>query len=101
MGSTVAIHSSVLFQAMSSALNQNSISFSASDGEKVAEGRMRCRRESGERDQGRGVDHPLVVRQVLVERRARGHAGRLQLDDHRRQAVDEAALIAAGGRSAV
>ncbi|MSU28249.1 MAG: hypothetical protein EXS27_10100 [Pedosphaera sp.] len=32
----------------------------------------------------------LVVRQVLVERRAHGHAGLLQLDDHQRQAVDEA-----------
>jgi hypothetical protein len=31
-----------------------------------------------------------VVRQVLVERRGRGHAGLLQLDDHQRQAVDEA-----------
>jgi len=33
------------------------------------------------------------VRQVLVERRARGHAGLLQLDDHQRQAVDEADQI--------
>ena len=31
----------------------------------------------------------LVVRQVLVERRTRGHAGLLQLNDHQRQAVDE------------
>jgi hypothetical protein len=30
------------------------------------------------------------VRQVLVECRARGHAGLLQLEDHQRQAVDEA-----------
>jgi len=30
------------------------------------------------------------VRQVLVERHARGHARLLQLDDHQRQAVDEA-----------
>ena len=34
----------------------------------------------------------LVVCQVFVERRARGHAGLLQLDDHPRQAVDEADL---------
>ena len=39
----------------------------------------------------------LVVRQVLVERRARGHAGLLQLDDHQRQAVDEADQIRAAG----
>lgn len=32
----------------------------------------------------------LVVLQVLVERRAHGLAGLLQLDDHQRQAVDEA-----------
>jgi hypothetical protein len=32
----------------------------------------------------------LVVRQVLVERRARGYTGLLQLDDRQRQAVDEA-----------
>ena len=39
----------------------------------------------------------LVVRQVLVERRARGHAGLLQLDDHQRQAVDEADQIRPAG----
>jgi len=39
----------------------------------------------------------LVVRQVLVERRARGHAGLLQFDDHQRQAVDEAHQIRAAG----
>ena len=35
----------------------------------------------------------LVVRQVLVERRACGHAGLLQFDDHERQTVDEADQI--------
>ena len=39
----------------------------------------------------------LVVRQVFIERRARGHAGLLQLDDHQRQAVDEADQIRAAG----
>ena len=39
----------------------------------------------------------LVVRQVLVECRARGHAGLLQLDDDQRQAVDEADQIRAAG----
>ena len=39
----------------------------------------------------------LVVRQVLVERCARGHAGLLQLDDHQRQAVDEADQIRPAG----
>ena len=35
----------------------------------------------------------FVARQVFVERRVRGHAGLLQLDDHQRQAVDEAQQI--------
>ena len=39
----------------------------------------------------------LVARQIFVERRARGHAGLLQLDDHQRQAVDEAHQIRAAG----
>ena len=39
----------------------------------------------------------LVVRQVLVERRARGHAGLLQLDDHQWQADDEADQIRPAG----
>lgn len=38
-----------------------------------------------------------VVRQIFVERRARGHAGLLQLDDHQRQAVDETDQIRAAG----
>ena len=59
---------SVPFEAMSSALNQNSAGICC-----------------------------LVVRQVLVERRARGHAGLLQLDDHQRQAVDEADQIRPAG----
>ena len=37
------------------------------------------------------------MRQVLVERRARGHAGLLQLDDHQRQAIDKACQIRAAG----
>jgi len=37
------------------------------------------------------------VRRVLIERRARGHAGLLRLDDHQRQAVDEADQIRAAG----
>jgi hypothetical protein len=45
-----------LFYALTNLLHALSLSasnpFSASDGEKVAEGRMRCPRESGERDQG-------------------------------------------------
>ncbi len=39
----------------------------------------------------------LVVREVLVERRARRHAGLLQLDHHQRQAVDEADEIRPAG----
>ena len=35
--------------------------------------------------------------QVLVERRARGHAGLFQLDHHQRQAVDEADQIRPAG----
>ena len=37
------------------------------------------------------------MRQILVERRARGHTGLLQLDDHQRQAVDEADQIRPAG----
>ena len=61
---------SVPFEAMSSALNQNSCGI--------------CLRL-------------LVARQVFVERRARGNARLLQLDDHERQAVDEANQIRATG----
>ena len=39
----------------------------------------------------------LAVRQVFVEGCARGHAGLLQLDDHQRQAVDEADQIRSAG----
>ena len=39
----------------------------------------------------------LVVGQVLVEGRARGHAGLLELDHHQRQAVDEADQIRPAG----
>ena len=39
----------------------------------------------------------LVVRQVLVECRARWHTGLLQLDDHERQAVDEAHQVRPAG----
>jgi hypothetical protein len=76
---------SVPFEAMSITLNQNSVPLSASD---------------GERDQGCGVDSLPVVRQVLVEGRARGHAGLLQLDDHQprlRIGVDEADQIRPAG----
>ena len=37
------------------------------------------------------------MRQVLVESRAHGHAGLLQLDDHQRQAVDETDQIRPAG----
>ena len=37
------------------------------------------------------------MRQVFVERRAGGHAGLFQLNDHQRQAVDEADQIRAAG----
>jgi hypothetical protein len=60
---------SVPFEAMISALNQKSA----------------------------GIRSGLVVRQVLVEGRARGHAGLLQLDDHQRQAVDEAHQVRPAG----
>ncbi len=59
---------SVPFEAMSSALYQNSCGISL-----------------------------LVVREVLVERRARRHAGLLQLDHHQRQAVDEADEVGPAG----
>jgi hypothetical protein len=39
----------------------------------------------------------LVVRQVLVECRARGDAGLLELDDDQRQTVDEADQIRLAG----
>ena len=39
----------------------------------------------------------LAVRQVFVERRARGHAELFQLDDHQREIVDEADHIRPAG----
>jgi len=76
---------SVPFEAMSSALNSPLA-------HRMGEG-SRVRADT----HGDAVLRMLVVRQVFIERRARGHAGLLQLNDHERQAVDEGHQIRAAG----